>query len=321
MKWTQITIETTCEAVDLLSAFLDEEGVLGVEIDDNVPLTDEEMAAMYIDLLPDDVKEDDGTARVSCYLDDSFDTNDIVNKINAELKRLSEFISVGSGSITISETEDVDWINNWKAYFKPFRLYDNIVIKPTWEEIPEDVTDEDIVIDIDPGVAFGTGSHETTRLCIGQLKKYMKQGDTVLDAGSGSGILSFVCNKLGASEVLGIDIDELAVSVSKENRDVNHISEQEVDFLCGNVLEDEELVKSIEPKYDIVVANILADVIIPLSGVVQEFMKDDGIFISSGIINIKEEEVRQALLDNHFKIIDTVYMKDWVSFVAQKDTR
>lgn len=319
MKWTQITIETTCEAVDLLSAFLDEEGVLGIEVDDNVPLTDEEMVAMFVDLLPDEMPTDDGTAKVSCYLDDSFDKEEIKTKIKNELERLSEFIPVGVCNIIESETEDVDWMNNWKAYFKPFRLYDNIVIKPTWEDAPSDVTDDDIVIDIDPGAAFGTGSHETTRLCIGQLKKYMKEGDLVLDCGSGSGILSFVCSNLGAKEVLGIDIDETAVHVSIENREINHITEDQVQFLCGNVLADKELVQSIEPKYDIVVANILADVIIPLSGVVQQFMKDDAKFICSGIINTKEDEVRQALLDNHFRIVDTVSMKDWISFVAEKD--
>ncbi len=145
-------------------------------------------------------------------------------------------------------------MNNWKAYFKPFRLYDNIVIKPTWEEVPSDVTEDDIVIEIDPGAAFGTGSHETTKLCIGQLKNYMKEGDAVFDCGSGSGILSFVCSSLGAKEVLGIDIDETAVHVSIENRDINHIPEEKVQFICGNILEDAELVQSIESKYDIVVA-------------------------------------------------------------------
>ncbi|MGN0394788.1 MAG: 50S ribosomal protein L11 methyltransferase [Coprococcus sp.] len=318
MKWTKLTVETTCEAVDLLSAFLDEEGVLGVEIEDNQPLSDEEMAEMYIDLLPDDMPEFDGTAKISCFLDDSYDVEEMKQKIEQELHRLSEYISVGSCRIECSETEDADWINNWKSYFKPFRIYDNIVIKPTWEEIPPDVTDEDIVIEIDPGTAFGTGSHETTKLCIGQLKKYMKSGDKVLDAGSGSGILSFICSRLGAGKVLGIDIDDIAVDVAIENREINNISEEEVSFVCGNIIEDKELAVSIGNKYDIVVANILADVIIPLSGIVQSFMKEDGLFIASGIINIKEEEVRKALLDNNFDIVDTVYMKDWVSFAAKR---
>ncbi len=319
MKWTQITIETTCEAVDLLSTFLDEEGVLGIEIDDNVPLTEEEMAAMFVDLLPEEMPEDDGTARISCYLDDTFGVEEIKAKIAAELKRLSEFIPVGLAKITESETEDCDWMNNWKAYFKPFRLYDNIVIKPTWEEMPDDVKEDDIVIEIDPGAAFGTGSHETTRLCIGALKKYMKQGDMVLDCGSGSGILSFVCSFMGAKEVLGIDIDSTAVNVSIENRDINNITKEKVKFICGNILEDEKLVCEIGAKYDIVVANILADVIIPLSGKVGHFMKPGAKFVCSGIINTKEDEVHEALLANHFNIIETIKMKDWVCFVAQKE--
>lgn len=318
MKWIKLTIETTCEAEDLISAFLEEEGVLGVQIEDNIPLTKEEMEEMYIDLLPDNMAEDDGTAKVSCFLDESFDVEEIKSKVKAELDRLSEYISVGTGIITESETKEEDWRDNWKAYFKPFRLYDNIIIKPTWEELPSDATGSDIVIEIDPGTAFGTGSHETTRLCIGQLKKYMKAGDRILDAGSGSGILSFVCKKLGAGNVLGVDIDPIAVEVARENRDVNNISENEVSFICGNVIDDDSLVEEIGASYDIVVANILADVIIPLSKVVGRLMKKDGLFISSGIINMKEEEVRQSLLDNNFDIVDTVYMNDWVSFVAKK---
>lgn len=318
MKWTQITIETSCEAVDLLSAFLDEEGVLGIQIEDNVPLTEEEMAAMFVDILPDEMPPDDGTAKISCYLEDGTDKDEIVKKIKEELSRLSEFIPVGTAKISLSETEDVDWMNNWKAYFKPFRIYDNIVIKPTWEACPEDVKKEDIVIEIDPGAAFGTGSHETTKLCIGQLKKYMKQGCTVLDCGSGSGILSFVCNKLGAGHVTGIDIDNTAVGVSIENREINGIPEDAVFLTCGNILEDTSLAKTIGQNYDIVVANILADVIIPLSGVVPNFMKEDGLFICSGIIDTRKEDVREALTANGFEILDCVSMKDWVSFVSRR---
>ena len=316
MKWTKITVETTVEAVDLLSAFLTEEGVLGVEIEDNMPLTDEEMQEMFIDLLPDEIKPFDGTARLSCFLDDSFDIEEMKARITAELIRLSEFIDTGTGLITTDITRQEDWINNWKKYFKPFRLCDDILIKPTWEE-DADIREGDIVINIDPGTAFGTGSHETTRLCIGQLKKYMKPGDVILDAGSGSGILSFVCAGLGASHVHGIDIDANAVHVSEINREINNISPEIVDFECGNIIQDEALVKSLGKKYNVVVANILADVIIPMTHVVRELMTDDGIFISSGIINTKESEVRKALLDNGFDIIDTVYMKDWVSFVAR----
>ena len=173
MKWTKLTIDTTCEAEDLISAFLEEEGVLGVQIEDNIPLTEEEMETMFVDLLPDDMPENDGTAKVSCFLDDTFDVQEIKDKVAAEIRRLSEFLPVGTGKITESETKEEDWRDNWKAYFKPFRLYDNIIIKPTWEEVPEDATDEDIVIEIDPGTAFGTGSHETTKLCIEGMKPYI----------------------------------------------------------------------------------------------------------------------------------------------------
>lgn len=318
MKWTKLTIETTCEAEDLISAFLEEEGVLGVQLEDNIPLTEEDMKKMFVDLLPDEMPEDDGTAKVTCFLDDTFDVADMKERVAAEIKRLSEFINVGTGIITDEESREEDWRDNWKAYFKPFRLYDDIIIKPTWEALPDDASEDDIVIEIDPGTAFGTGSHETTRLCIGQLRKYMKPGDEILDAGSGSGILSFVCEKLGAAHVLGVDIDPIAVEVAGENRDINGIPEDKVRFICGNVLEDEAFAASVGAHYDIVVANILADVIIPMSAVVQSFMKEDGLFISSGIINIKEAEVRQALLDNGFDIVDTVYMNDWVSFVARK---
>lgn len=318
MKWTKLTIETTCIAEDLISAFLEEEGVLGVQIEDNAPISEEDKKKMFVDLPPDNEQEDDGQAKVSCYLEADADAEELKFNVENELSRLSEFVDVGKARVSLSISDEEDWRDKWKAYFKPFRLYDDIIIKPTWESLPQDYKPDDIVIEIDPGAAFGTGSHETTKLCIGQLKKYMKTGDRILDAGSGSGILSFVCNKLGASHVLGIDIDPMAVDVAKENRDVNHIDQSQVDFIYGNILEDEKLVASIGATYDVVVANILADVIIPLSAVVGHFMKPEGLFISSGIINIKEEEVRQALLDNNFDIIDTVYMNDWVSFVAKK---
>ena len=150
MKWTKLTISTTCEAEDLISAFLEEEGVLGVQIEDNIPLTEDEMKTMFVDLLPDDMAPNDGTAKVSCFLDDTFDVNEMKSKVSAELKRLSEFLPIGSGEMTEEESREEDWRDNWKAYFKPFRLYDNIIIKPTWENTPEDASDDDIVIEIDP---------------------------------------------------------------------------------------------------------------------------------------------------------------------------
>ena len=321
MVWTKLTIDTTVEAVDILSAFLDELGVEGIMIEDNVPLTDEEKEAMFVDI-PLVEGEDDGTAKVSCFIDDSFNLDTLKADIVAELTRLEAFLPVGTKEITLSNTEDKDWINNWKQFFKPFRLYDNIVIKPTWEEL-DDVKEGDMVVEIDPGIAFGTGSHETTKLCIGQLKKYLKTGDTVFDVGSGSGILSIISVMLGAGFVHGMDIDEVAVRASIENREVNHMTEEQLVLTCGNLLEGSEATSKMAldvnggNKYDIVVANILADVIIPLSGVVRPFLKDGGYFITSGIIDMKEEAVKEALLGNGFEIIDVVHMNDWVSIIAK----
>ena len=291
MVWTKLTIDTTVEAVDILSAFLDELGVEGIMIEDNVPLTDEEKEAMFVDI-PLVEGEDDGTAKVSCFIDDSFNLDTLKADIVAELTRLEEFLPVGTKDITLSNTEDKDWINNWKQFFKPFRLYDNIVIKPTWEEL-DDVKEGDMVVEIDPGIAFGTGSHETTQLCIGQLKNYLKSGDTVFDVGSGSGILSIISVMLGAGFVHGMDIDEVAVRASIENREVNHMTEEQLVLTCGNLLEVSEATSKMAldvnggNKYDIVVANILADVIIPLSGVVRPFLKYGGYFITSVIIDMK----------------------------------
>ncbi len=321
MVWTKLTIDTTVEAVDILSAFLDDLGVEGIMIEDNVPLTEEEKNAMFVDI-PLIEGEDDGTAKVSCFIDDSFSLDTLKADIVAELTRLEEFIPVGSKNISLSNTEDKDWINNWKQFFKPFRLYDNIVIKPTWETLDE-VNEGDMVVEIDPGIAFGTGSHETTKLCIGQLKKYLKAGDTVFDVGSGSGILSIISVMLGAGFVHGMDIDEVAVRASIENREVNHMTEEQLVLTCGNLLAGDEATSKMAldvnggKKYDIVVANILADVIIPLSGVVRPFLKEDGCFITSGIIDMKEEAVKEALIQNGFEIIDIVHMNDWVSIIAK----
>ena len=316
MKWTKFTLETTTDAVDILSYELDNIGVEGIEIEDKLPLSEEDKKKMFVDILPDPV-DNDGSATIHFYMKPDCNPEEIMTKVNHIFAEVGTYCNVGKATMRVSETEDKDWINNWKQFFKPFRAADNIVIKPTWENYtPEN--DDDILIEIDPGIAFGTGSHETTKLCIQALDKYVQPHMDVLDVGCGSGILSITAVKLGAHGATAIDIDEVAVKVAGENLAVNHIPADQVTLYPGNLIDDKELQsKTGFECYDIVVANILADVIIPLSGVVRAHMKKDGLFITSGIINTKEQEVKDALLKNGFVIIDTTYLKEWVCIIAK----
>ena len=238
MKWNKITIETTTAAEDMLSYELQEMGIEGVEVEDHVPLSEEDRKIMYVDLLPDEIAPDDGTARISCYIDEKEDLDTMVAKIRAKIEELSAFLPMGSGKITLGTTEEEDWINNWKAFFKPFRLDGNIVIKPTWETLT-DQKDDDIVIEIDPGTAFGSGSHETTKLCISQLKKYIKPDTELLDVGTGSGILSIIGLKLGARHAMATDIDPNAIRATEENFEINGVAEQ-AEVHRVNILDETE---------------------------------------------------------------------------------
>lgn len=317
MKWTKLTLKTMSEAEDLISNMLTDLGFEGIEIVDNVPITEEEKKAMFIDILPE-VNEEDKTAAISFYLNEGEDVEETIAKIQEGLDELAEFVDVGSRKIMVSETEDVDWINNWKEFFKPFRVDDNIIIKPTWEPL-DNVSDTDLIIEIDPGTAFGTGAHETTKLCIGGLKKYVNSETKLLDVGCGSGILSIIGAKLGAISVFGTDIDPNAVKAAYENAEVNHISEDVLTIISGDIISDESVQKQVGFEcYDVVAANILADVIIPLSAEIGKHMKPGGVFISSGIINMKKEQVKEAILKNGFHILEINEMGDWVSIVAQK---
>jgi ribosomal protein L11 methyltransferase len=316
-KWNKFTIDTTTEAVDAISYQLGEMGIQGIEVIDHVPLSEEDRKTMYVDLLPDDIAPDDGTAKVVCYVDENADVEALVADISVMMQELGQFLNVGDATISLGETKDEDWVNNWKKYFKPFRLDDNIIIKPTWEVL-EDQKEDDIVVEIDPGTAFGTGSHETTKLCIHQLKKHIKEDTTLLDLGCGSGILSIIGLKLGVKQAVGTDIDPNAISATKENCEINGITKEQMTAYQGNLLTDEEFCKSLGTGcYDIVVANILADVIIPLCGIVTPFLKEDGLFVTSGIINTKEADVVAAMTENHLEIIEINHMKDWVSITAR----
>lgn len=313
MKWNKFRLTTTTEAVDFVSGLLAEQGIDGIEIEDNIQLSEEDKMKMYIDILPN-LPEDDGHAYITFYMDDNMDKGKVIEELKQGLEELKEFVNVGSMIIEESVTEDKDWINNWKQYFKPFDI-DDILIKPTWEQAYDGKYS--MVIDIDPGTSFGTGRHETTQLCIRQLRKYVKESSTLLDVGCGSGILSIIGKKLGAAKVTGIDIDENAVNSSIENALVNHI---EADFYAGDIISDKEVQdKTGYECYDIVVANILADIIIPLSAVIAPHMKTGGLFITSGIIDNKEKDVVNAIeQEDGLQVKEITRQGDWVSVTAVK---
>ena len=317
MKWKKFTLITTTAAEDLISSMFDEIGIEGVEIEDNIPLTDKETKGMFIDILPE-LPPDEGKARMSFYLEEDAAAVSILRQVEEGLDELAMFVDLGERRIEASETEDKDWINNWKQYFKPFTV-DNILIKPTWEEIPEEHKDK-LLIQIDPGTAFGTGMHETTQLCIRQLQHYITSESRVLDVGTGSGILGIAALLLGAKEVKGTDLDENAISAVHENMASNQIAPERFQVIQGNIIEDKNVQEwAGTGYYDIVVANILAPVIILLQEEIPVHLKKGGIFITSGIINTKEEDVRRAIASNkELELVDIARQGEWVSIIARR---
>ncbi|MGN0407297.1 MAG: 50S ribosomal protein L11 methyltransferase [Bacteroides sp.] len=317
MKWNRYTIDTTTAAVDLVSSALNDCGIEGIEIEDNVQLSQKDIKTMFVDFIPD-LPPDDGSAKVSFYLDADEDNEEMLAKVKEEIEELKSFMDIGSGAITTSQTEDKDWINNWKQYFHPFSVGD-LIIKPTWEEYTEDMKGY-LVINIDPGTAFGTGAHETTQLVIRQLQKYAKPGDNVLDVGCGSGILSVVAIMLGAKSALGTDLDPNAIIATKENAEVNNIEDGKIRVLEGNIIDDKKIQDEVGYEcYDIVCANILADVLEPLSEEITRHMKHGAIFMTSGIIDTKEEEVVSKFKENpELEILEINHNGEWVNVTARR---
>ncbi len=320
MKWEKYTIKTTTEAEDFISSMLADLGVDGVQIEDNVPLSQAEKERLFIDFLPT-LPPDEGIAYVSFFVDSEEPEEQreaLLRQVKEELVELRLFTDVGEGTISQEETEDKDWVNNWKQYFKAFAI-DDIYIRPSWENKPVE-GDYRCVIEIDPGTSFGTGKHETTQLCIRQLRKYLKPGDKVLDVGCGSGILSIVVLKLGAGQVTGTDVDAICMDAVRENMEVNGLSGQAEHFYVGNLIDDTGLQETVgKGCYDIVVANILADVIIPLTPVIPDCLKQGGIYITSGIIDFKEEAVTGAIEKAGFEILEVTRAGEWVCITARRD--
>lgn len=317
MKWNKYSIDTTTEAVDLISCMLSELGIEGIEIEDNVQLTQEEAKTMFVDFIPD-LPPDNGLAKVNFYIDADEDDSTILDKVAVELEEMRAYCNIGLGNVTESQTEDKDWINNWKQYWHTFTIGD-LYIKPTWEAVTEEMKGHP-VLSIDPGTAFGTGSHETTRMVIRELQKYVKGGEEVLDVGCGSGILSVVALKYGAKHAFGTDLDPNAIIASEENAQQNGISKEQLQVIEGNIIDDKKTQDACGYEcYDIVCANILADVLLPLSRVITKHMKHGAYFITSGIIDTKEQEVVECFNSNpELKVVEVNYDGEWVNVTARR---
>ena len=317
MKWNRFTIKTKTEAEDMIICTLAEIGVEGAEIQDHQPLTEEDKAQMFVDIMPEG-PADDGIAYLNFYLEEDADKESILRDVRNALEELRTFMDIGEGTIEESETEDKDWINNWKEFFHQFYV-DDILIVPSWEEVKEEDKDK-MILHIDPGTAFGTGMHETKQLVIRQLKKYVTRGAEILDVGTGSGILGITALKLGAGHVVGTDLDPCAVSAVQDNKEANQIEDDSFDMMIGNIIDDVEVQNEVGyERYDIVAANILADVLVPLTPVIVHQMKKGAYYITSGILDVKEEVVREAVEKAGLTLVEVTKQGEWVCVTARKD--
>ncbi len=320
MDWIKATIYTTSEGIEPVSGRLYQLGITGLEIDDEQDFKDFlENNRQYWDYVDEDlIKEKEGETRVSVYVSDNPSGYEMLTAIKgtlAELRALDEDKTFGRLEIETLTLNEEDWENNWKKYFHPMEIGEKILIKPEWEELTRD--SDRIVFNINPGMTFGTGSHYTTQLCIENLEKYLHSGDRMLDLGCGSGILSIIALLLGASEATAVDIDPNAVDIAYENADRNHVDKEKYHVYSGNILTDTALQEKISGKYEVVASNIVADVIIGLAPMVRQYMKEGGIWITSGIIEDREEDVRAAMAENGFEVIELRQRKDWVSIVCR----
>ncbi len=316
MKWNKFRLKTTTESEDLVSSMLMDLGIQGIEIEDKVPLTQSDKEQMFVDILPE-FGTDDGVAYISFYLEEEEDKEAVLSSVRQELEEMRAYADVGEGTIEESQTEDVDWVNNWKQYFHQFYV-DDILIIPSWEEVkPED--EDKMIIHIDPGTAFGTGMHETTQLCIRQIRKHVTEDTVILDVGCGSGILGMLALKFGAKYAVGTDLDSCAIDATYENMEVNGIEKHQYEVMIGNIIDNKEVQDTVGyEKYDIVVANILADVLVPLTPVILNQLKPGGVYITSGIINEKEQTVVDCVKAAGLEVLEVTHQGEWVSVTARK---
>lgn len=313
MKWTEIKVQVEGKWEELISNIFYDIGVKGLSIDDpnylkNLEQNKEDWDYIDEELIKEKLdKLETNRVSIKAYFSEEEKPLEKLELFKKHIK-LYEEIKEDDYDIYLKDVMEKDWSENWKKYYKPTRIGKNIVIKPSWEKYEKN--EADIIIEIDPGMAFGTGTHETTSMCTIAIEKYLKREETLYDIGTGSGILSLVAGKLGASKVIGIDLDPTAVKVARENIKNNDL-ENKISIKEG------DLFKILNSKADIIVANIIADIIIGMSENIKEYLKRDGIFITSGIIKSKEEDVKSALEANNFEIIEIMRMKEWLCIVAR----
>ncbi len=344
MKWMRFRIRTNEESEDIIISSMTDIGLEGAQIEDSAPLTAAEKEQMFIDspeLEPDELPDiPQGVAYLSFFVEIDDDNNLTIEEYNDEgelvkvkktpeemqasirevLDDLASWSDIGDGTISVDVTEDIDWINNWKQYFHKF-FVDDVLVIPSWETPDEeDKKKANITLHIDPGTAFGTGMHETTQLCIRALKKYVNEDTVLLDVGTGSGILGILSLMFGGKYVIGTDLDPCAVEAVADNIAHNNIDKDKFKLIIGNIIDDKAVQDEVGyDKYDIVAANILADVLIPLTPVIINQMKKGGIYITSGIIDMKEEVVKKAIEDAGLEVLEVNHQGEWVGIVARKN--
>lgn len=310
MDYIQIAIETTHEAVEAISYFLVEEMSGGVEICDPIDVVAQDRSQVIFDLIDESlISEDMDTVVVKAYFSTEIDIAEKVEAIKGHLKHISQFLNIGTGKITLLDIPEEKWANEWKKYYKPVKLGDHIVIKPKWETY--EANTGDLIIEMDPGMAFGTGTHETTAMCAQLVEKYIKSNQTIIDIGTGSGILGIIAAKMGAQKVIGVDIDPVAVKVAKENVCYNHV-ENQMEVYAGN------LVDVVKEKGELIVSNIIADVIIMLADQIEQVMAPGGIWIASGIIQMRKEDVLAVIEEKGFEILEIQEQREWIAVVAKR---
>ncbi len=315
MRYNRYTIETTTVAEDIIISMLNDLGVEGAQIEDRVPLTEDELAGMFVDIMPQQ-GEDDGKAYVSFYLDAGEDHEELLKDIRAELDDMKSYLNVGSCTISQTVTEDEDFLNNWKKYFHQFYI-DDILFIPSWEKV-EKPDHNGMIIHIDPGTAFGTGMHETTQLCIRALRKYVTKGCSVLDVGTGSGVLAVLSYKFGAGSITGTDLDTCAEAATSDNLAANGLADKDFRLIIGNLIDDKKVQEEVGTGYDIVVANILAEVLIPLLPEGIKCLGNGGYYIMSGIIDDKEEAVVAACREQGLEVVEVNRQGEWSGVVCRK---